>query len=85
MVDVGVLAAFYSKSPKTPCSIFLGHFAVLTLRFFQISPTSGQSDFLLKRAVRAVLSGACLVKCFQIYKKFQNIDNLFDIIIIIIF
>ena len=32
-----------------------------------------------------LLSGACLVKCFQIYKIFQNIDNLFDIIVILFF
>ena len=32
-----------------------------------------------------LLSGACLVKCFQIYKNFQNIDNLFDIIVSIKF
>ena len=31
--NVGVLAAFYSKSPTTLCLIFLGHFAVSTLPF----------------------------------------------------
>jgi hypothetical protein len=30
-----------------------------------------------------LLSGACLVKCFQIFKNIQNIDNLFDIIVIL--
>ena len=47
--NVGVLAAFYSKSPTTPCSIFLGHIAVSTPTFFfnfadifLISPTSDQ-------------------------------------------
>jgi hypothetical protein len=56
-----VLAAFYSKSPTTLCFTFLGHFAVSTptlfLNFadiFLISPTSDQSDFLLKCAVRTV-------------------------------
>jgi hypothetical protein len=56
--NVGVLAAFYSKSPTTPCSIFLGHFAVSTPAFFYnfadiflISPTFDQSYFLLKRTV----------------------------------
>ena len=34
IVNVSVLAAFYSKSPTTPCSIFLGHFAVSTPTFF---------------------------------------------------
>ena len=46
IVDVGVLTAFYSKSP-TLCSIFLGHFAAST-------PTSDQSDILLESAVRTV-------------------------------
>ena len=54
-VNVGVLSVFYSKSP---CLIFLGHFAVFFFNFsdiFLISPTSDPSDFLLNRAVRAVL------------------------------
>jgi hypothetical protein len=50
-VILNVLMAFYSKSLKTTCSIFLWHFVVSTPTFFLISPTSDPSDFLLNRAV----------------------------------
>ena len=52
------MSVFYSKSP---CSIFLGHFAVSTPTFFLISPTSDPSDFLLNRAMRAVANNPYLM------------------------